>query len=70
MCPSWPQACMKPGLRETWACVPGSSSGRQSMSARSPTARPLPPLVREATTPVPPTPVTTSRPAASSASAR
>ena len=60
--PSWPQACILPGLVERYGRLVSSSIGSASMSARSPiTLLPLAPLPRMTpTTPVLPIPVTTS----------
>ena len=67
--PSWPQACMRPGMRLACAKVLCSVIGSASMSARRPMARFEPPgaLPRIVpTTPVRPSPRCTSMPQPSS----
>ncbi len=54
MCPSWPQACMRPWVAEAQGFPVISSSGNASISARRPMVRPFSaPLIRP-TTPVRP----------------
>ncbi|MGZ2475105.1 hypothetical protein ACVI1N_003396 [Sinorhizobium medicae] len=61
VCPSWPQACILPGVFEDQAIPLASVIGRASMSALSPMVRPGPRLPRiRPTTPVRPSPVTIS----------
>src|SRR5476651_725600 len=62
VCPSWPQACMRPLWVLRWAKVLSSSIGSASMSARSPIAVGLLPTRIVPTTPVLPMPVVTSQP--------
>ena len=53
VCPSWPQACIRPGVVDAWGNVLASVISRQSMSARSPIARADVPARSVPTTPVP-----------------
>ena len=68
--PSWPQACIFPGLVEACAKVFFSCKGSASMSARRPIIFPVPssPSIRP-TTPVLPKPLNTGIPQLESASA-
>jgi hypothetical protein len=62
MWPSCPQACIAPALRETHWTPLSSVMARASSSERSPTVRPDVPRVSDATSPVPPMPVSTMYP--------
>ena len=60
--PSWPHACILPSLRDACATPDFSRMCSASMSARRPTAAAAVPLRSTPTTPVPASPVCTSRP--------
>src|SRR6266545_1137849 len=64
VCPSWPQACMTPGVPDANGASSVSVSGRASMSARHATVRPGRSPRKTPTTPVSAMPVRTSSPAA------
>ncbi|CAB4757968.1 unannotated protein [freshwater metagenome] len=69
MWPSCPHACITPSFCERYDRSPRSFSSRPSMSARRPITFTPSPRVSDPTTPVPPTPRTTSTPRLESAAA-